>query len=129
MLIPGSLFWRITLLCDLCWGLLLIFCAFDCSNSLYRYDIDLAHPDQPLLKAKQLFVMNNLLRKKKFSGKFNLIINCKLLYFELCSTSIGDTIYPFVCFWHVSEFEYVSYDCYWRNMSSMSFSMYYFFLI
>lgn len=38
----------------------------------YRFDIELAYPDQPLLKAKQLFVMDNLLRKKKLSGIFYL---------------------------------------------------------
>ncbi|KAH6828797.1 dicer-like 4 [Perilla frutescens var. hirtella] len=35
-----------------------------------KFDIDLAYPDQPLLKAKQLFVLDNLLRKKKFSEEW-----------------------------------------------------------
>ncbi|XP_073150113.1 dicer-like protein 4 isoform X2 [Henckelia pumila] len=34
------------------------------------FDIHLAHPDQPLLKAKQLFILDNLLRKKKLSEKW-----------------------------------------------------------
>ncbi|GFP97060.1 dicer-like protein 4 [Phtheirospermum japonicum] len=33
-----------------------------------KYDVHLAYPDQPLLEAKQLFVLDNLLRKKKHSG-------------------------------------------------------------
>ncbi|XP_051131155.1 dicer-like protein 4 isoform X2 [Andrographis paniculata] len=35
-----------------------------------RYGFHLAHPAQPLLKAKQLFVLANLLRKKKASGEW-----------------------------------------------------------
>ncbi|KZV28379.1 dicer-like protein 4 [Dorcoceras hygrometricum] len=34
------------------------------------FDIHLAHPYQPLLKAKQLFVLDNLLRKKKTSEEW-----------------------------------------------------------
>ncbi|KAI3446800.1 hypothetical protein Pfo_003465 [Paulownia fortunei] len=35
-----------------------------------KFDIHLAYPDQPLLKAKQLFVLDNLLRKKKHSEEW-----------------------------------------------------------
>ncbi|KAL8497779.1 hypothetical protein ACS0TY_021203 [Phlomoides rotata] len=35
-----------------------------------KFGIDLAYPDQPLLQAKQLFVMDNLLRKKRFSEEW-----------------------------------------------------------
>ncbi|KAL3824589.1 hypothetical protein ACJIZ3_020618 [Penstemon smallii] len=35
-----------------------------------RFDIHLVYPDQPLLKAKQLFVLDNLLRKKRHSGEW-----------------------------------------------------------
>ncbi|KAI3443972.1 hypothetical protein Pfo_000637 [Paulownia fortunei] len=34
------------------------------------FDVHLVYPDQPLLKAKQLFVLDNLLRKKKHSGEW-----------------------------------------------------------
>nr|AIE15766.1 Dicer-like protein 4a [Salvia miltiorrhiza] len=35
-----------------------------------KFDIHLAYPDQPVLKAKQLFVLDNLLRKKKLSEEW-----------------------------------------------------------
>ncbi|KAL6543544.1 endoribonuclease Dicer [Orobanche hederae] len=34
------------------------------------YDVHLAYPDQPLLKAKQLFILDNLLRKKNHSAQW-----------------------------------------------------------
>ncbi|XP_047944446.1 dicer-like protein 4 isoform X1 [Salvia hispanica] len=35
-----------------------------------KFDIHLAYPDQPVLKAKQLFVLENLLRKKKLTEEW-----------------------------------------------------------
>ncbi|KAK6136536.1 hypothetical protein DH2020_029732 [Rehmannia glutinosa] len=50
------------------------------------YDIHLAYPDQPILKAKQLFVLDNLLRKKKQSD----VDVCKLTnWYQLLELAVG----------------------------------------
>lgn len=58
----------------------IFFALLNGSSLFHRCGMDLAYPDQPLLKAKQLFVMDNLLRKKRFSGIVHIYaMNCCII--------------------------------------------------
>lgn len=41
---------------------------------IYRFGVQLSHPNQALLKAKQLFCLDNLLRKKGNLGMFSVVM-------------------------------------------------------
>lgn len=49
----------------------------------YSFSVHLLYPDQPLIKAKQLFCLENLLRKKGYSG------NCLLFKLHNWAVSIA----------------------------------------